>query len=92
MASDKRWVGTAIKHPGRLRKHYGIPEGETIPVTLLEKDAARDEAGGIPAAARLALRMRGRGKGAFKRPKRTAGETAQQRAAQRMVERAERGE
>jgi len=35
------WIQDAVKHPGSLRKHYGIPEGETIPVERLRADQER---------------------------------------------------
>ena len=32
-----QWIQDAIKHPGRVRKYLGVPEGETIPMAKLNK-------------------------------------------------------
>jgi len=38
MASkNKKWIQEAIKHKGALRKAAGVKEGETIPVSTLNK-------------------------------------------------------
>jgi hypothetical protein len=34
---SKRWIQSAIKEPGALRRQLGIKEGETIPARVLEK-------------------------------------------------------
>ena len=33
----KEWISDAIKRPGRVRKYLGIPEGEDIPASKLDK-------------------------------------------------------
>jgi hypothetical protein len=33
----KKWIQKAIKHPGKLHKDLGIPEGKKIPAKKLEK-------------------------------------------------------
>jgi len=35
--SEDRWMQTAVKRPGALRKWLGIPEGKRIPVSLLRR-------------------------------------------------------
>ena len=59
----RKWIAGALaKHkPGSLHRQLGIPKGETIPAAML-RIAAR--AGGLVAKrARLALTLRGLGKG-----------------------------
>jgi hypothetical protein len=34
---DKRWIESAIKHPGALRKTLHVKKGEKIPESKLEK-------------------------------------------------------
>ena len=45
LASDKtadgKWIQKAIKHPGALREHYNVPEGEDIPVGKMKADQKR---------------------------------------------------
>lgn len=31
----KKWIKAAIKHPGALHRHLGVPEGEKIPATKM---------------------------------------------------------
>lgn len=38
MAKDK-WIKGAIKHPGKLHKELGVPEGKKIPANKLAKAA-----------------------------------------------------
>ena len=35
------WIKKAVKRPGRLRKHFGIPEGEPLPEKLLQREIKR---------------------------------------------------
>ena len=37
MAEKKKWISSAIKHPGALRKSLHIKEGEKIPDSKLKK-------------------------------------------------------
>jgi hypothetical protein len=37
----KHWVQDAVKNPGRLHEHFGIPEGEKIPAEKINKEIAR---------------------------------------------------
>jgi len=37
----KKWVQDAIENPGRLHRHFGIPEGEKIPAEKINKEIAR---------------------------------------------------
>lgn len=37
MAKDKKWIQSAIKHPGALRKELHVKEGEKIPASKLKK-------------------------------------------------------
>lgn len=53
---DARWIQSAIRHPGALRRQLGIPEGRRIPMRTLA-EAARDP-GLLGKRARLALRLR----------------------------------
>jgi len=32
-----KWIKSAIKHPGKLHKELGIPQGKKIPNKMLEK-------------------------------------------------------
>jgi hypothetical protein len=50
--ADKKWIQSAIKHPGALRKELGVKKGEKIPAKKLAKAA---KAGGkLGKRARLA--------------------------------------
>ncbi len=33
----EKWIKKAIKHPGKLHRELGVPEGEKIPAKKLEK-------------------------------------------------------
>jgi hypothetical protein len=35
----KNWIKGAIKHPGKLHRELGVPEGEKIPAKKLAKAA-----------------------------------------------------
>ena len=35
----KKWIQSAIKHPGALHKQLGVPAGKKIPAKKLEKAA-----------------------------------------------------
>jgi len=37
--SKKKWIQSAIKKPGALRKSLGVAKGKTIPAEKLEKAA-----------------------------------------------------
>ena len=39
--SESKWVQDAVEHPGRLHKHFGIPEDQTIPQAKINKEIAR---------------------------------------------------
>lgn len=41
LAKKKKWIQDAIKHPGRLHKHFDIPEGETIPMSKINAEIKR---------------------------------------------------
>jgi len=41
LAKASKWVQKAVEHPGRLHKHFGIPEGETIPKGKINAEIAR---------------------------------------------------
>lgn len=56
-AGDKHWIKGAIKHPGVLHRELGVPEGEKIPASKLNKAA---HAGGKEGErARLAKTLKG---------------------------------
>lgn len=55
--ADKNWISGAIKHPGALHAHLGIPKGEKIPEGRL-RNAAR-QGGVIGKEANLALTLKG---------------------------------
>jgi len=40
-ASEDKWISDAVEDEGSLRKHYGVPEGETIPVAKMREDQKR---------------------------------------------------
>ena len=42
MAKSKRWIKSAIKHPGALHRQLGVPEGEKIPEAKLEAASHSD--------------------------------------------------
>lgn len=33
----KKWIAGAIKHPGALHSHLGVPQGQKIPASKLAK-------------------------------------------------------
>lgn len=35
--AEKRWIKGAIKHPGKLHRELGVPQGKKIPAKKLEK-------------------------------------------------------
>ena len=37
----KKWVQDAIKNPGRLHRHFGIPDNEKIPTEKINKEISR---------------------------------------------------
>lgn len=37
--AEKKWIQKAIKHPGKLHRELGVPEGKKIPAKKLEKAA-----------------------------------------------------
>jgi len=39
----ENWIGPAIKEPGRLHKHFGIPEDKTIPMSKIKGEIAKLE-------------------------------------------------
>ena len=56
MAEKKKWIQSAIKKPGSLRKALGVKEGQNIPAGKLAK-AARSS-GKIGQKARLAKTLK----------------------------------
>lgn len=52
----RRWIQSAIKHPGALRRQLGVPAGKTIPLDTLRR-AAKSK-GTLGRRARLALTLR----------------------------------
>ncbi len=62
----KQWIDKAIKHPGALHKHFGIPEDEKIPVAKLKatqsklraKDSRTPEESTLLKQVNLALSLR----------------------------------
>lgn len=61
MASKKKWIQKAIKHPGALKKELGVKKGEKIPRAKLAKAAKKK--GKIGRRARLAETLSGLKKG-----------------------------
>jgi hypothetical protein len=39
--AKKKWIASAIKKPGALRKEMGVKEGETIPASKLNAKISR---------------------------------------------------
>lgn len=56
MPTSKKWIQSAIKKPGALRKTLGVKEGQTIPLSKL-KTAAK-QPGKTGQRARLAMTLR----------------------------------
>ncbi len=54
--SSRKWIQSAIKHPGALRRQLGVKKGKKIPVSELRK-AAKSK-GKLGRRARLALTLR----------------------------------
>jgi hypothetical protein len=52
----KKWIQSAIKHPGALRKSLGVKEGQKIPAKRLA--AAAQRGGKMGQRARLAQTLR----------------------------------
>jgi hypothetical protein len=57
MSTNKKWIQSAIKHKGALRKTAGVKEGKNIPVKTLNKLAKKKGVTGQ--RARLAKTLRG---------------------------------
>ena len=55
--AKSKWIQSAIKRPGALRKALGAKKGETIPKAKL--DAAAKKKGRLGQQARLAKTLRG---------------------------------
>ena len=53
---EKKWIKSAIKHPGALHKKLGVPKGEKIPAKKLEK--AAKSGGTLGREARLAKTLK----------------------------------
>lgn len=53
----KKWIQSAIKHPGALHRELGVPEDKKIPAKKL--NAAAKEGGKIGRQARLAETLKG---------------------------------
>jgi len=54
--SKKRWIQSAIKKPGALRRQMGVKKGQKIPISKLRKAAKAK--GKLGRRARLALTLR----------------------------------
>lgn len=54
--TDKKWIQSAIKKPGALRKELGVKEGKTIPAKKLASAAKKP--GKIGQRARLAQTLK----------------------------------
>ena len=57
-AKARKWIGSAIKHPGALHRELGVPEGEKIPEKKLEK-AEHSDNPTLRRRANLAKTMKG---------------------------------
>lgn len=64
---ESKWAGAAVKHPGRLHKYFGIPDGQKIPMSKIKgayeklkdkKDKSAEEASLMRALA-LGVRFKG---------------------------------
>ena len=53
----KKWIKSAIKHPGALHRELNVPEGQKIPEAKIEKAAS--EGGKLGERARLAETLGG---------------------------------
>jgi hypothetical protein len=56
MAEKKKWIQSAVQHPGALHKQLGVPQGQKIPAKKLE--AAAKKGGKIGQRARLAKTLK----------------------------------
>lgn len=56
MPTSKKWIQSAIKKPGALRKTLGVKEGEKIPLSKLK--AAAKKPGKTGQRARLAMTLK----------------------------------
>lgn len=56
MAKDKKWIQSAVKKPGALRKALGVKKGEDIPAKKL--NAAAKKPGKLGQRARLAKTLK----------------------------------
>jgi len=54
--SKKRWIQSAIKEPGALRRQMGVKKGQKIPASKLKKAAKAK--GKLGRRARLAITLR----------------------------------
>lgn len=54
--ATKKWIQSAIKHPGALRQQLGVPAGKAIPAGKLQK--ASKQGGKLGRRARLAVTLR----------------------------------
>lgn len=54
---SKRWIKSAIKHPGALSKKLGVPQEKNIPMTKLKK-AAKSSNKTTARQARLAMTLK----------------------------------
>ncbi len=55
-----KWIHGAIKHPGALHRSLGVPEGEKIPASKIEK-AAHSDNPTLARRARFAQTLKGLG-------------------------------
>lgn len=55
------WIKGAIKHPGALHAELGVPQGKTIPYSILQRSAKKK--GKLGERARLAITLKGLHKG-----------------------------
>jgi len=56
--ADKKWINGAIKHPGKLHRELGVPEGKKIPEKKLEK-AAHSKSATVRKEVSLAKTLKG---------------------------------
>lgn len=60
--TKKNWIGDAVKKPGALHKDLGVPKGEKIPASKLEKAASGSMGPKVAQRARFAENVKGLGK------------------------------
>ena len=58
MANKEKWIQSAIKHPGALRKELKVKKGEKIPLKKLNK-AAKSSNPNLAKRANMAKTLRG---------------------------------